>query len=140
MPGPAAKGARPVPVGVRLRSGMGLVIAGGAIAAVGTFMPWLTATDGTTTAGIESAAGLGALVLALVTIGLGLFILVRPGHPRARVAAWAALATALGIGALVVLAVLGGRDGGASAATGILISITGGMIATLGVRGVVTRR
>jgi hypothetical protein len=139
-PGPAANSSKTVPVAVLLRSGTGLMIAGGTIAAAGTFLPWLTAADGATTAGVASPAGLGALLLALVTVGVGVFVLARPDHPRARVAAWGALVTALGIGALAVLAALAGRDGGSSAAMGMLVSITGGMIATLGVRTLVTRR
>lgn len=138
--GATAKSNRTVPNGVRLRSGTGLMIAGGTIAAAGTFLPWLTAADGTTTDGVALPAGLGALLLGLVMVGVGVFILARPDHSRAREAAWGALAAALGIGALVMLAVVAGRDDGGSAATGVVVALTGGMIATLGVRGLVTRR
>jgi len=141
---------RPVPsvaatstqtLGRRLRAGTGLLIAGGAVAAVGALLPWFDAIGGTTIAGVESMAGVGTLVLGVVAAAIGVFILLRPDHPDARQAAWGALVAVLGIGALgVVAALTTGRAEGTTTAAGLMFSIAGGMVATMGCRGLLARR
>ena len=128
-------------IGRRLRAGTGTLIAGGAVAAVGTLLPWFDLADGTTVAGVESMAGIGALVLSLTAVAIGIFILQRPDHPGARLAAWAGLAAVLGIAALGVGAALTtGRSEGTTTAAGLLITFAGGVIATTGCRALLTRR
>ena len=127
-------------IGRRLRAGTGTLIAGGAVAAVGTLLPWFDLADGTTVAGVESMAGIGALVLSVTAIAIGIFILQRPDHPGARLAAWAGLAAVLGIAALGAGAALTtGRSEGTTTAAGLLISFAGGVIATTGCRALLTR-
>ena len=128
-------------LGQRLVMGTGMLIVGGAVAAVGALLPWFAMADGTTTAGVESIAGTGTLVLGVTAAALGVFILLRPDHPAARQAAWGALVAVLGCGALgVIAAVTTGRAEGVTTAAGLLISIAGGMVATLGCRGLLARR
>ena len=124
----------------RLRIGTGMLIVGGLIATVSALLPWLTLADGTTQAGIASASGVGVLLLGPTAVAIGTFILLRPNHAAARQLAQGALVAAVGIGALGVIAVLLGRGEGATAAAGVLLAITGGMVATLGVRGLLERR
>ncbi len=126
-------------MGVRLRSGTGMLIVGGTLAAVGVLLPWFDMPGGVTTAGVESMAGVGALVLGLVAAAIGAFLLRRPGHPATRVMAWVALIASLGILGLALLAVsIAGPDGG-TGATGLLLSVMGGVVATMGCRGLLTR-
>ena len=121
---------RPPPAG-----GTGALIVGGALAAVGTLLPWFDVAGGTTVAGVETMAGIGTLVLAVTAVAIGLFILQRPDHPQARSAAWGGLVAVLGIGALGVIAALTtGRSEGTTTAAGLLISFAGGMVATTGCR------
>ena len=114
---------------------------GGAVAAVGTLLPWFDVAGGTTVAGVESMAGIGALGLALTAIAIGVFILYRPDHPAARSVAWGALVAVMGIAALgVIAAVTTGRSEGVTTAAGLLISFAGGMVATTGCRALLTHR
>ena len=93
--------------------GTGALIVGGAVAAVGTLLPWFDLADGTTVAGVESMAGIGTLVLAVTAVAIGVFILLRPDHPAARPAAWGGLVAVMGIAALGVIAALTtGRERG----------------------------
>jgi hypothetical protein len=127
-------------LGRRLRAGTGMLIVGGALGAVGALLPWFALAGGTTTAGVESMAGIGTLVLGVTAAAIGAFILLRPDHPAARQAAWGALVAVLGIGALGVIASLTtGRAPGVTAAAGLLISIAGGIVATMGCRGLLAR-
>ena len=117
------------------------MIGGGLLAALGALLPWLTLPDGSDQAGITSVTGIGVLVLGLVVAAIGVFIRLRPDHPRARTAAWAGLAAAMGIGALGVIAVLTvDKSTGVAVAPGVLFSIGGGMVATMGIRGLLERR
>jgi hypothetical protein len=128
-------------IGRRLRAGTGTLIAGGAVATVGTLLPWFDLADGTTVAGVASMAGIGALVLSVTAVAIGIFILQRPDHPAARLAAWAALAAVLGIAALGVGAALTtGRSEGTTTAAGLLLTFAGGVIATTGCRALLTKR
>jgi hypothetical protein len=128
-------------LGRRLRAGTGALIVGGALAAVGTLLPWFDVADGKTVAGVASMAGLGALVLSVTAVATGIFILQRPDHPAARRAAWAGLAAVLGIAALGVGAALTtGRSEGTTTAAGLLLTFAGGVIATTGCRALLTRR
>ncbi len=68
-------------LGRRLRAGTGALIVGGVLAAIGTLLPWFDVAGGTTMAGVETAAGIGVLVLALTAVAIGVFILLRPDHP-----------------------------------------------------------
>jgi hypothetical protein len=127
--------------GRRLRAGTGMLIGGGAVAAFGALLPWFDAANGTTTAGVESAAGVGTLLLGVIAAAIGVFILFRPDRPGARAAAWGALVAVLGIGVLgVVAALTTGRAEGVTTAAGLLISIAGGIVATMGCRGLLARR
>jgi hypothetical protein len=143
---PAAKPAPTLPInstqtlGRRLRGGTGALIVGGALAAVGTFLPWFDVAGGSTVAGVESTAGIGSLVLAVTAVAIGVFILLRPDHPAARSAAWGCLVAVMGIAALGVIgAVTTGRSEGVTTAAGLLISFAGGMVATTGCRALLTR-
>jgi hypothetical protein len=144
---PATKPAPTLPInstqtlGRRLRGGTGALIVGGALAAVGTFLPWFDLAGGTTAAGVESMAGIGTLVLAVTALAIGVFILFRPDHPAARSLAWGGLVAVMGIAALGVIgAVTTGRSEGTTTAAGLLISFAGGMVATTGCRALLTRR
>ena len=124
----------------RLRAGTGALILGGALAAVGTLLPWFDVAGGTTVAGVESMAGIGALVLAVTAVAIGVFIVLRPDHPGGRSAAWGSLVAVMGIAALGVIAALTtGRSEGTTTAAGLLISFAGGMVATTGCRALLTR-
>jgi hypothetical protein len=128
-------------IGRRLRGGTGALIVGGALAAVGTLLPWFDLASGATAAGVESMAGIGTLVLAVTALAIGIFILLRPDHPAARSLAWGGLVAVMGIAALGVIAALTtGRSEGTTTAAGLLISFAGGMIATTGCRALLTRR
>lgn len=143
QPPPAAgRDGRPVVVrSLRIRVSTSLTIAGGFVAVLGAVMPWLNLPDGTSQSGLASASGIGVLVLGLATSAIGLFILWRPDHPSARGAAWGALVAVLGIGALGVIAVVNvDKASGATVAPGVLFSIAGGMVATMGLRGLLERR
>lgn len=125
----------------RLRAGTGALIVGGAVAAVGTLLPWFDVVGGATVAGVETMAGIGTLVLAVTAVAIGLFILLRTDHPGARSAAWGGLVAVLGIGALgAIAAVTMGRSEDMATAAGLLISFAGGVIATTGCRALLTRR
>jgi hypothetical protein len=144
---PAATAAPTLPInsthtiGRRLRGGTGALIVGGALAAVGTFLPWFDMAGGTTMAGVQSMAGVGSLVLALAAVGIGIFILLRPDHPAGRSLAWGGLVAVMGIAALgVIAAVTTGRSEGTTTAAGLLISFAGGMVATTGCRALLTNR
>jgi hypothetical protein len=147
-PATKASAAKPAPtlpinstdtLGRRLRGGTGALIVGGAVAAVGTLLPWFDVAGGTTVAGVESIAGIGSLVLALTAIAIGVFILYRPDHPAARSVAWGGLVAVMGIAALgVIAAVTTGRSEGVTTAAGLLISFAGGMVATTGCRALLT--
>ena len=127
--------------GRRLRAGTGMLIGGGAVAAFGALLPWFDAADGTTTAGVETAAGVGTLLLGVIAAAIGVFILFRPDRPGAREAAWGALVAVLGIGVLgVVAALTTGHAAGVTTASGLLISIAGGIVATMGCRGLLAHR
>jgi hypothetical protein len=128
-------------LGRRLRGGTGALIVGGALAAVGTLLPWFDLPGGTTAAGVESMAGIGTLVLSVTAMAIGVFILLRPDHPAARSVAWGGLVAVMGIAALgVVAALTTGRSEGTTTAAGLLISFAGGMVATTGCRALLTRR
>jgi hypothetical protein len=90
---------------------------------------------------VASGAGRGALLLSRTAVASGIFILQRPDHPQARLAAWAGLAAVLGIAALGVSAALTtGRSEGTATAAGLLLTFAGGVIATTGCRALLTRR
>jgi hypothetical protein len=126
---------------LRIRVSSSITIAGGLLAAVGAVLPWVNLADGTSQSGLASPSGIGVLVLGLATAAIGLFILWRPDHPNARGAAWGGVVAVLGIGALGVIAALNvDKAGGASAAPGVLFAIAGGMVATMGLRGLLERR
>jgi hypothetical protein len=128
-------------LGRRLRAGTGALIVGGAVAAVGTLLPWFDVAGGATVAGVESMAGIGTLVLSVTAIAIGIFILQRPDHPAARSAAWGGLVAVLGIAALGAAAALTtGRSEGTTTAAGLLISFAGGVVATTGCRALLTHR
>jgi uncharacterized BrkB/YihY/UPF0761 family membrane protein len=117
------------------------MIGGGAVAALAVFLPWMTMADGTTRLGVATIPGVGSLVLAVAIVVIAVFILVRPNHPQARQAAWGSLVAAMGIGALALVGILlTKQEDGASATLGVFAAIAGGMIATLGVRGLLERR
>ncbi len=125
----------------RIRVSTGMMIGGGLLAVVASFLPWITSADGSTKPGIGTITGFGSFVLALVVVAVGVFILLRADHPRARQAAWAALVAAMGIGVMGVVAVLTvDPASGAAIAMGVLPTIAGGMIATMGIRGLLERR
>lgn len=125
----------------RIRVSSGMMIGGGLIAAVSAFLPWVTFADGTMKAGVATIAGIGCLVLGLVVVAIGVFILLRADHPKARQAAWGGLVGAMGIGAMGLTGVLTvDTAAGAAVALGVLPSIAGGMIATMGVRGLLEPR
>lgn len=127
-------------LGRRLRAGTGALIVGGAVAAVGTLLPWFDVADGTTIAGVATTAGLASLVLAAAAVALGVFILQRPDHPAARSAAWGGLVAVVGIGALgAIAAVTQGQSEGTTSAAGLLISFAGGVVGTTGCRALLTR-
>ena len=126
--------------GRRLRAGTGMLIVGGALAAFGALLPWFDLAGGTTTAGVESMAGVGTLLLGVIATAIGVLILFRPDRPGAREAAWGALVAVLGIGVLgVVAAMTTGHAEGVTPAAGLLISVGGGVVATMGCRGLLTR-
>ncbi len=127
-------------LGRRLRGGTGALIVGGAIAAVGTLLPWFDVAGGTTVAGVATTAGIGTLVLAVAAVAIGVFILQRPDHPQARSAAWGGMIAVAGIGTLGVIAALTqGRSEGTTAAAGLLISFGGGVVGTTGCRALLSR-
>jgi hypothetical protein len=127
-------------LGRRLRGGTGALIVGGAVAAVGTLLPWFDVAGGTTIAGVATTAGICTLVLAVAAVAIGVFILQRPDHPQARPAAWGGMVAVVGIGTLGVIAALtqGGSEG-TTAAAGLLISLGGGVVATTGCRALLSR-
>ena len=125
----------------RLRVSSGMMIGGGLLAAVSAFLPWATLADGTARAGVGTIAGAGALLFGLAVAAIGAFVLLRADHPKAREVAWGGLAGALGIGAMALTAVLTvDTAGGAAVALGVLPALAGGMVATMGVRGLLERR
>ncbi|HYO44501.1 MAG TPA: hypothetical protein VES19_14985 [Candidatus Limnocylindrales bacterium] len=125
----------------RIRVSTGMMIGGGLLAAFSALLPWVTLADGTNLAGVTTVAGIGALVLGLVVAAIGVFILLRADHPNARQAAWGGLVGAMGLGAMGLTAVLTvDTASGAAVALGVLPVIAGGMIATMGVRGLLERR
>ena len=126
---------------LRIRVSTSMTIAGGLLAALGAVLPWVNLPDGTNQSGLATVPGMGVLVLGLATAAIGLFILWRPDHPSIRGAAWGAVVAVLGIGALGVVAVLNvDKASGASVAPGVLFAIAGGMVATMGLRGLLERR
>ena len=136
------RGGPPVVVrSLRIRTSTSITIAGGLVAAVGAVLPWVNLADGTSQSGLASPAGMGVLALGLATAAIGLFILWRPDHPAARSAAWGGVVAVLGIGALGVIATLNvDKASGATVAPGVLFAIAGGMVATMGLRGLLERR
>jgi len=125
----------------RIRVSTGMMIGGGLLAAVSALLPWVTLADGTDRAGVSTIPGIGALVLGLLVVASGVFILLRADHPRARDVAWGGLVGAMGVGAMGLTAVLTvDTASGAAIALGVLPVIAGGMIATMGVRGLLERR
>lgn len=143
QPGPASTSSGPSPVArsLRVRTSGSVTIGGGLVAALGAVLPWVKLPDGTSQSGLASPAGIGVLVLGLATAAIGLFILWRPAHPSARGAAWGGVIAVLGIGALGVISVLNvDKAGGAAVAPGVLVAIAGGMVATMGLRGLLERR
>lgn len=125
----------------RIRVSTGMMIGGGLLAVLAAFLPWVTLADGTDKAGVSTIAGIGTVFLGLVIVAIGVFILLRADHPRARQAAWGGLVAAMGIGAMGLAAVLTvDAASGAAVAMGVLPVIAGGMIATMGVRGLLERR
>ncbi len=118
-----------------------MLIVGGSMAALGALLPWFDAADGTTTVGVDSVAGIGTLVLGVTAAFIGVLLLLRPDRPGARQAAWGALVAVLGFGALAVISALTtGRAEGMTTAAGLLVSISGGVIATTGCRGLLEHR
>jgi hypothetical protein len=125
----------------RVRVSTGMMIGGGGIAAVSALLPWITLADGTTRAGVATLAGIGTLAFGAAIALVGVFILLRANHPRARTAAWGALAASMGIGAMALIGVLQpGQVEGARVAPGLLFGFAGGMVSTMGVRGLLERR
>ena len=125
----------------RIRVSSGMMIGGGLLAVLSAFLPWVTLADGTNTAGVSTITGIGTAILGLVVAGIGVFILLRADHPRARQMAWGGLAGAMGIGVMGLTCVLTvDKATGAAVAIGVLPTIAGGMIATMGVRGLLERR
>jgi hypothetical protein len=125
----------------RIRVSTGMMIGGGILAVLAALLPWVTLADGTDRAGVATIAGVGTAVLGLVIVASGAFVLLRADHPRARQVAVGGLAAALGIGAMGLTGVLTVDTGtGAAVAMGVLPAIAGGMIATMGVRGLLERR
>ncbi len=125
----------------RIRVSTGMMIGGGLLAVLSAFLPWVTLADGTDQSGVTTVAGIGAAILGLVVVAIGVFILLRADHPRARDAAWGGLVGAMGIGAMGLTGVLTvDAASGAAVAMGVLPVIAGGMIATMGVRGLLERR
>jgi hypothetical protein len=125
----------------RIRVSSGMMIGGGLLALLSAFLPWVTLADGTDKAGVSTIAGIGTAILGLVVVGIGVFILLRADHPRARRAAWGGLVGAMGIGVMGLICVLTvDKASGAAVAMGVLPTIAGGMIATMGIRGLLERR
>ena len=125
----------------RIRVSSGMMIGGGLLAVLSALLPWVTLADGTDTAGVSTIAGIGTVFLGLVVVAIGVFILLRADHPKARQAAWGGLVGAMGIGAMGLTGVLTvDTASGAAVAMGVLPTIAGGMIATMGVRGLLERR
>ena len=125
----------------RIRVSTGMMIGGGLLAAVSALLPWVTLADGTDKAGISSIPGIGTAILGLIVVAIGVFILLRADHPLARDAAWGGLVAALGVGAMGLIAVLTvDTASGAAVSLGVLPAIAGGMIATMGVRGLLEGR
>lgn len=125
----------------RIRVSSGMMIGGGLIAAISAFLPWVTYADGTDRAGIGAMAGIGTLVLGLTIVAIGVFILFRADHRRARQAAWGGLVAAIGVGVMALTGVLTvDTTTGAAVALGVLPALAGGMIATMGVRGLLEPR
>jgi hypothetical protein len=117
------------------------MIGAGLLAAASALLPWVTSTGGTDVAGLGTLPGAGALVFGLVVAGIGVFILLRADHPRARDSAWGALVAAIGIGAMALAGVLTVDTAtGAAVGPGVLPALAGGMIATMGIRGLLERR
>jgi hypothetical protein len=118
-----------------------MMIGGGALSALSALLPWVTLADGTNQAGISLIPGIGAFILGLGIVAIAVFILLRADHRRARDAAWGGLAGALGVGVMGLTTVLTtDTASGAAVALGVLPAIAGGMIATMGVRGLLERR
>ena len=138
----SARGGAPVVVrSLRTRTSTSITIVGGLVAAVGAALPWVNLPDGTSQSGLASPSGIGVLVLGLATAAIGMFILWRPDHPSARSTAWGGVVAVLGIGALGVIATLNvDKASGAAVAPGVLLAIAGGMVATMGLRGLLERR
>jgi hypothetical protein len=135
----------PVSATIALRSPRILVSGGmmtvaSLVTAVSTLLPWWRMADGSNRSGVQLAPGVGAMVLGLAVAALGLFILLRPNHPNARLAAWAGLAGALGVGACGLITVATASGGGATVAPGVLLAIAGGMVASMGIRGLLEHR
>jgi len=125
----------------RIRTSTGLMIGGGLLATLSAFLPWVTFADGTDKAGISTVPGIGTVVLGLLVVAVAVFILLRADHPKARDAAWGGLVGAMGVGAMGLTAVLTvDTASGAAVSLGVLPVIAGGMIATMGVRGLLERR
>ena len=125
----------------RIRVSTGMMIGGGGVSAVASFLPWIALADGTTLAGVQTIAGLGNLVLGTIVFVVGVFILLRADHPKARAAAWLGLAAAMGIAAMGLFGVFQpGQYDGAKVEVGVLFAFAGGLVATMGVRGLLENR
>jgi hypothetical protein len=118
-----------------------MMIGGGLLAVVSAFLPWVTLPDGTDRTGISTIPGIGTIILGLVVVAIAVFILLRADHPKSRQVAWGGLVGAMGVGAMGLTAVLTvDTASGAAVSLGVLPAIAGGMIATMGVRGLLERR
>lgn len=123
----------------RIRASTGMVIGGGVTGIVGSLMPWVTTPDGVTWPGYSTIEGVGTLVLSVTLVALGAFIQLRRDHPRARQMAYGGLVAAMGIAAMGLLTVSAPGSAGARVEMGVLFGFAGGMVATLGVRGLIER-
>ncbi len=126
---------------LRLRVSSGIMALGGAMVVVGAILPWVTKADGTDVPGFGTIPGLGALVLGVTVVTLAALLYLRPDLPNARGLAWAGLFACIGTGVMTVIgAVLLDQSSGAQASMGVLPAFSGGIISTMGVRGLLERR
>jgi hypothetical protein len=125
----------------RLRISGGMAAFGGAVVVVAALLPWVTRADSTNVAGVGTIPGFGALALGIILIALMAVVYMRPDLPNARGLVWAGLFACIGIGVMTVIGALTvDTASGAQAAMGVLPSFAGGMIATMGIRGLLERR
>ncbi len=125
----------------RLRISGGMAAFGGAMVVVAALLPWVTKADGTNVAGFGTIPGFGAGALGLVLIVLIAIVYMRPDLPNARGLVWAGLFACIGIGVMTVVGALNvDTASGAQASMGVLPSFAGGMVGTMGIRGLLERR